>query len=523
MNCSSLDFRPIRVENVHCFFRIFYSYPYKLPTLFLGACFFYSFWSSHNGNPNNKKRKNSLKKQLLLLSWAFLLANASCLIFWFRTAPEISSDFFHFQAQSKSSQRVTLLWNYLISDQTKPDTYLVAWSDWKNYLLKSEQLLEIWKVYQIWAKYKPRDLANTYSQFSKQNSETWFSLSWFFEYQFNYDKWLLMKGYHGSLYANFSVILEKENPISGFEGLIQDTRLSLKNLISALFPGRKWGLLLAMLIWDKSQLPKQDYQSFIDSWIVHIIAVSWGNLVMIVVFLGAILFWMPFYIRNAFIILGVIFFAILAGNDSSVIRALIMSVLSLLALFWGREVQIWRLLKYAFVLMLCYNPYFLVYDLGFLLSFWALIGIVILSEVLSWGNNEKENQKEKKSEIRFLSSFLKNYWIPTLWASIGTLPVLLFFIGTTNLSWIVINLIIVPLVPLITIWGFMSAILIKLTDWNRLKYPIQRLLEFIYYCSELANQLSFKISIENFLIKYLFAWLVVGILICCYLITRKRQ
>ena len=90
---------------------------------------------------------------------------------------------------------------------------------------------------------------------------------------------------------------------------------------------------------------------------------------MIVVFLGAILFWMPFYIRNAFIILGVIFFAILSGNDSSVIRALIMSILSLLALFWGREVQIWRLLKYAFVLMLCYNPYFLVYDLGFLLSF----------------------------------------------------------------------------------------------------------------------------------------------------------
>ncbi len=244
---------------------------------------------------------------------------------------------------------------------------------------------------------------------------------------------------------------------------------------------------------------------------------------MIVVFLGAILFWMPFYIRNAFIILGVIFFAILAGNDSSVIRALIMSVLSLLALFWGREVQIWRLLKYAFVLMLCYNPYFLVYDLGFLLSFWALIGIVILSEILSWENNEKENQKEKKSEFRFLSSFLKNYWIPTLWASIGTLPVLLFFIGTTNLSWIVINLIIVPLVPLITIWGFMSAILIKLTDWNRLKYPMQRLLEFIYYCSELANQFSFKISIESLWAKYIFAVLMGQVLVFCYLIVRETK
>ena len=490
---------------------------------FWGLVFFILLGGLITGIRIMKKRKFPLKKQLLLLSWAFLLANASCLIFWFRTAPEISLDFFHLKAQSESSQRETLLWNYLISDQTKPDTYLVASSDWKNYLLKSEQLLEIWKVYQIWAKYKPLDLANTYSQLWKESSESWFFLSWFFDYQFNYDKWLLMKGYHGSLYANFSVILEKENSISGFERLIQDTRLSLKNLISSLFPDRNWGLLLAMLIWDKSQLAKQDYQGFIDSWIVHIIAVSWGNLVMIVVFLGAILFWVPFYIRNAFIILGVIFFAILAGNDSSVIRALIMSVLSLLALFWGRDVQIWRLLKYAFVLMLCYNPYFLVYDLGFLLSFWALIGIVILSEVLSWENNEKEAQKQKKSGFRFLSSFLKNYWIPTLWASIGTLPVLLFFIGTTNLSWIVINLIIVPLVPLVTIWGFITAVLIKLTDWHRLKYPIQRLLEFIYYCSELANQFSFKISIESLRAKYIFAVLMGQILVFCYLIVRGTK
>jgi len=42
-----------------------------------------------------------------------------------------------------------------------------------------------------------------------------------------------------------------------------------------------------------------------------------------------------------------------------------------------------------------------------------LIGIVILSEVLSRENNEEnneeKNQKEKKSGFRFLSSFVKNY------------------------------------------------------------------------------------------------------------------
>ena len=47
-----------------------------------------------------------------------------------------------------------------------------------------------------------------------------------------------MKGYHGSLYSNFSVILEKETSISSFEKVIQDTRLGLKNLISSLFPDK---------------------------------------------------------------------------------------------------------------------------------------------------------------------------------------------------------------------------------------------------------------------------------------------
>lgn len=136
------------------------------------------------------------------------------------------------------------------------------------------------------------------------------------------------------------------------------------------------------MLGDKSVLSERDYKDFVQSGMVHIIAVSGGNLVMIVVFLGAVLFFLPFYVRNAVIIAGVVAFAMLVGDDSSVVRALIMCVLSLLALFRGREVAIWRLMQYAFVLMLCYNPYFLAYDLGFLLSFGALGGIVLLSQ---WG------------------------------------------------------------------------------------------------------------------------------------------
>jgi competence protein ComEC len=77
----------------------------------------------------------------------------------------------------------------------------------------------------------------------------------------------------------------------------------------------------------------QDYDMFIDSGLVHIIAVSGGNIVMIVIFLSAILFRVPFYLRTFIILCAIIAYGIICGLESSVLRAVIMGSLSLLALF----------------------------------------------------------------------------------------------------------------------------------------------------------------------------------------------
>jgi predicted membrane metal-binding protein len=59
----------------------------------------------------------------------------------------------------------------------------------------------------------------------------------------------------------------------------------------------------------------------------------------------------------------------MVGADSSVIRAWIMASLMIIALYFGKSILVWRLVAIALILMLLYNPYFLPYDLGFLLSF----------------------------------------------------------------------------------------------------------------------------------------------------------
>jgi len=93
------------------------------------------------------------------------------------------------------------------------------------------------------------------------------------------------------------------------------------------------GLLLGLLIGDKSYIPTEEYDTFVDSGLVHIIAVSGGNIAMVVILLSFLLKLIPFYVRNGVIILMVIGYACLCGGDSSVVRATVMGVLTLLVLF----------------------------------------------------------------------------------------------------------------------------------------------------------------------------------------------
>ncbi len=180
---------------------------------------------------------------------------------------------------------------------------------------------------------------------------------------------------------DISADLQEQNSFkisSDNTSFVQRLRIGLYDKVNALYGKNKYaGLILGMLIGDRYQIPQESYKTFQSSGLVHIIAVSGGNIMIIVIFLGFILFWVPFYLRK-FIIAGmIILYALICGMDSSIVRATIMGLLGILAIFAGREISIYRAMKLAFLLMLLYNPYFLVYDIGFMLSFSAIIGILI--------------------------------------------------------------------------------------------------------------------------------------------------
>lgn len=213
-----------------------------------------------------------------------------------------------------------------------------------------------------------------------------------------------------------------------------------------------------MTIGDTSMMSKERQQQFINSSLIHIVAVSGGNIAIVLMILGLLIWRVPFYVRQGLLIAGVVMYAVFVGDDSSILRATTMAVLTLLAISGGRLVSIWRLLVYAWTGMLLWNPYLLMHDLGFVLSFCAVAGILWAEDTMKILKKDTTVSVGKNTKKR-VTDWLHKAWslilvtsiIPSIGAAIGVTPILLGSTGTINLTGVVANIVIAALIPPLTI------------------------------------------------------------------------
>lgn len=413
-----------------------------------------------------------------------------------------------------------------ISDTQKYHKYYVETQDWKTYLLNSEKDYHIWDILYLSATEKDLDFSNIFSS----TGNTIFSNE-FWNYEFNYDKWLFMKWVDGSMYEKVSIkancedkdwildcsksTMEWKYPHFEPLGKIDRIRARMQNTVISIFGENKYSwLLLGLFIGDKSMIPSDNYDTFVDSWLVHIIAVSGGNIAMVLILLSFLLSFLPFYVRNGFLIVWIIFYALICGSDASVFRAAVMWSLTLIALFRGREISIRRSMMYAFMAILIFNPFSLWYDIGFILSFWAITWIVLFQKFSQnlFEKSKKRNKWNKKEKSDFFDcKFWKEYLVPTIWASLWTAPILIFFMNWVNLIGILLNVIIVPIIPIVTIYGFISLVLSLIVQRNVRIRPEKLLMDIIYGLSEIWAKYAIFLQSDAIWKKYilvvLFVWL----------------
>ncbi|NCQ12555.1 hypothetical protein COT93_01905 [Candidatus Falkowbacteria bacterium CG10_big_fil_rev_8_21_14_0_10_37_18] len=162
--------------------------------------------------------------------------------------------------------------------------------------------------------------------------------------------------------------------------LLLDFKQRLASSINSNLPEPSASLANALLLGYRRAMYKEDLNMFARVGLSHIIAISGTHITI----LSALI--INFFLalgwprrRILFLVGGFLFvYPILTGLAASAIRAAVMGTLSFLAIYYGRPSSLTRALVFAAAVMLAFNPRLLRSDIGFQLSFLALIGIIYI-------------------------------------------------------------------------------------------------------------------------------------------------
>jgi len=272
------------------------------------------------------------------------------------------------------------------------------------------------------------------------------------ESTFRYDKYLAQKGVWSicSFPKNIKKIADAKTNLFSFILYFKD---SIKNRIEYIWSEPISSFMAGVLYGSKQGFSEKLMNYFSRTGVTHIIAVSGFNISIIALILmrGAIL--VGFYRRQAFwiVVIMIILFVIFTGASASAVRAAIMGIITLYAEKSGRISQIGLVLVYTATFMMIINPYVLMWDAGFQLSFLATLGLVYISPLLKLKFPTEKLPK-------FLQTTLENF-ISTMSAIIATLPFILFQFGTLSLVAPLVNVLVLWIIPYLMLIGFSALVI----------------------------------------------------------------
>lgn len=244
--------------------------------------------------------------------------------------------------------------------------------------------------------------------------------------------------------------IEKENNIA--EPLLAVSsfiRQRIFYFFTSNLPRNESGLLLGIVFGIKSGMDRDFYNQLRNTGVLHIVAASGMNVVLVSGFVS-LMFSFLLSRRKALVltILVVIFYAILAGLEPSIVRATIMGGLAFSAQILGRQkFSVYGLLLAAFF-MLFISPNLLL-NAGFQLSFMATLGLIFIRPLLDRGE--------------WLGKIVGKYIIgegiaTTVSAQLATLPILLVRFGTYSLWSVLVNALVLWVVPILMVLGGLASI-----------------------------------------------------------------
>lgn len=175
---------------------------------------------------------------------------------------------------------------------------------------------------------------------------------------------------------------------SFFQEFIYSLQTSFNEMLESHLEGENLAVAKAIILGDKSMLDSETKNSFSATGAMHVLAVSGLHIGLILQILMEVAKFFSRFISRKKAILSILvllwIYSILTGFSPSVIRSIFMFTILVLAQFFGKEQNNINSLFFSAFVLLLFQPMFL-YDIGFQLSYLAMVGIYTLYRPIeSW-------------------------------------------------------------------------------------------------------------------------------------------
>ncbi len=307
------------------------------------------------------------------------------------------------------------------------------------------------------------------------------------------------------------------NPVYVYANNLQHKLLTIftENNIS----GNEFAVGAALLLGYTDKLDADIIQAYASTGALHVLSVSGLHVAIIYVVLNWLLFFFDkFKYGNIFkaiiLLLFIWFYAMLTGLSPAVLRSAAMLSLIIIAKAYKRKTNIYNTLAASVFILLLYNPY-LIMDVGFQLSYLAVIGIVFIQpKIDAWINTE--NWWWLFQKIWELMSV-------SLAAQLATFPLGLHYFHQFPNYFLLSNFIVIPISTLIMYLGISVFVFVK----------VPLLVKYVAlcfnYCIWILNFTVTKIErfpyslIQGISISIFETWIIYGVILIFiyYFMSRK--
>lgn len=254
--------------------------------------------------------------------------------------------------------------------------------------------------------------------------------------EFDYKSWLARQHVYRQIFLNQRQVIKLSNnsgnPIQAYALKLRKAQVDFYRKI--IRDDDCFSIATTLILGYRADLSQETFNVYSKTGTIHVLSVSGMHVGLIYIIINWALFFMKgkrwLSILKVTITISLIwFYALLTGLSPSVLRSAVMLSVFILAKLLNRHSNSYNIISFAAFCLLVYEP-FLIWDVGFQLSFLAVLGLIYLQPIIqqSWQP--------------------KNKWLDKLWsaiamstaAQIATYPLTIYYFHQFSVYFLISNL-----------------------------------------------------------------------------------